>query len=127
MIPKFLSHSFQIVTIEKNCRKEIFYAEKKKCFYLITEDLDLTQPTGFDLCLNCDVLRLDLHKNKKSDHEEIDEIYNKLKSELNKIGDLNLNANNESIITKPDNLQITEIENEEIIGNDDFIEGENLF
>ncbi len=129
MIPTFLSLSFQIVIFgQKIVEKSFFMLKKKqKCFYLITEDLDSTEATGFDLCLNSDVLRLDLHKNKKSDHEKIDEIYNKLKSELNKIGDLNLNTNNESIITKPDNLQITEIENEEIIGNDVFIEMENLF
>jgi tetratricopeptide (TPR) repeat protein len=114
----------------KNCRKEFFYADKinKKCFYLITEGLDLTENTGFDFYLNNDVLRLDVHKIKKNDDEKINDIFDKLKSELNKIGDSNLNINDELVITKPDNLfQFTEIENKEIIGNDDFIERDNLF
>jgi hypothetical protein len=121
----------------KNCRKEFFYAEhkNKKCFYLITEGLDLTENTGFDFHLNNDDLRLDLHKIKKSDDEKIDKIFNKLKLELNNEAALNSNKKNESNTTNPDNKEMSEIENKvkaeienkEIIGNEDFIERENLF
>ena len=78
----------------KNCRKDFFYAEKKnkKCFYLVTEGLYLKENTGFDFYLSNDRLRIDLHKIKKNDEGKIDEVFNKLKSELNKIDDLKLNS-----------------------------------
>ncbi len=87
----------------------------------------MKENTGFDFHLNSDFLRLDLSKIKKSDDEKIDEIFDKLKLELNNEAALNSNKKNESNYTKPDNKDIAEIENIEIIGNPDFIERENLF
>jgi predicted AAA+ superfamily ATPase len=77
--------------------------------------------------LNGDFLSLDLHKMKKSDDEKIDEIFNKLKPELNNEGASDSNTNNESANNNPDYKQNTEIENIEIIGNAEFIEKENYF
>jgi tetratricopeptide (TPR) repeat protein len=111
-----------------NCRKEFGYAEKKnkKCFNLVTENLDLLG-TGFDFHLNNDELRLDLYKINKNDDEKIDEIFNKLKPQFNKIGSSNSKTNNESINTRSENSQITEIINIEITANEHFIERKNLF
>jgi hypothetical protein len=117
--PIFISFISNNYIWSKNCRKEFFYADKLniKCFYLITEGLDLKENTGFDFHLNSDFLRLDLSKIKKSDVEKIDEIFDKLKLELNNEAALNSNKKNESNYTKPDNKDIAEIENIEIIGN----------
>jgi tRNA(Leu) C34 or U34 (ribose-2'-O)-methylase TrmL len=85
MILPFLSPSFQIVIFCPKIGEKSFFMPRKNS--LITEGLDLTEPMGFDLFLNNDVLRLTLHIIKKIEDEKIDEIFNKLKAELNKIGD----------------------------------------